>query len=104
MLIIAAGGLPWDKIEANHGQIVKEVCTVILESATLGQAIGLRVYTMIPKYFPQHCLKEKPSFSSNSMNHFLNYLKMWGFEEMQGVGPDMGSNQNEVIFFKFEKM
>ena len=76
----------------------------ILESVTLGQAIGLRVYTVIPKYFPQFCLKEKPSSSSDRMNRFLNYLKMWGFEEVKEVGPDMGSNQNEVSFLKFEKM
>jgi len=51
---------------------------------------------VIPKYFPSLCSKEKRS-TSDRMNAFLNHLKIWGFEEVREVGPNMGSYKNEFF-------
>lgn len=51
---------------------------------------------VIPQYFPELCTGDK-STMGDKMNKFLNYLKVWGFEEVKEVGPDMGSYRNEFF-------
>lgn len=55
---------------------------------------------VVPVHFPEiesKDGKEQKATTSDRINKFLQHLKVWGFEEMKEVGPEMGTYKHEFF-------